>query len=155
SDAGFTPCSWNWSPPGRPSDLSEKERKGDRVLFRLCRYLTSDPEAGKETLSALTGGTMKITVGLLGAAIFLGLATLPARAEETKAKAAGKMALAKYQDAVVTVKLILKEKGSKVEMPTEISGTVLSADGLTVMSDFSTNPSGLLAGEGASMETTD
>ena len=98
---------------------------------------------------------MKITFRLLGAAIFLGLTTLPARTEEAKARAAGKMAFAKYQDAVVTVKLILKEKGRKVEMPTEISGTVLSADGLTVMSDFSTNPSGLLAGEGAGTETTD
>jgi hypothetical protein len=71
------------------------------------------------------------------------------------ARAAGRQVLARHADAVITVRLVLKrrmvyqgrEQGSSdVEM--EISGTVLTPSGLTVVSDTASNPSGSSLGGG-------
>jgi hypothetical protein len=77
----------------------------------------------------------------------LALAAGPARADTPPTlKAAAKAALAKYQDAVVTVKLVLKT--GNFESTIEIAGTVLTPEGLTVVSDSATNPFRGFTGEG-------
>ncbi len=98
---------------------------------------------------------MKTLLGLLGTALSFFLLIDPASAQEVKAKTAAKNILAKYQDALITVKLIVKNKGGGLENQLEIAGTVLSSDGLTVVSDFSSNPSALFISENDQTETTD
>ncbi len=103
------------------------------------------------------------------AAVALAAASLPApaAADEQKARAAAKAALAKYKDAVVTVRLALKRRwvfqgkeGGSMDASVEIAGTVLTAAGLTVVSDFDSNPMPPVQNEGAEgpkmeTETTD
>jgi hypothetical protein len=101
---------------------------------------------------------MKTMIGWIGAALLLALATAAASADEAKTKAAAKAALAKYQDAVITVKLVLKNRGGggKSESQVEVAGTVLSPAGLTLVSDFSSNPMSIVPELGADkIETTD
>ena len=75
-------------------------------------------------------------------------------AEDAKLKTTAKAALAKYQDAVVTVKLVVKSRTladgkevNKSERPVEITGTVLTPTGLTVISESSIDEMSLSAGE--------
>jgi hypothetical protein len=105
---------------------------------------------------------MKIGIRAVVAIGALALATVAAHAEEVGARAAAKAAFAKYRDAVVTVKLVLKTRTviggkelGKSESQMEIIGTVLTPGGLTVVSDFSSNPSSLLGGDDEKVETTD
>jgi hypothetical protein len=91
----------------------------------------------------------------------------PAAADELRARAAAKAALAKYKDAVVTVRLALKRRwvfqgkeGGSMDASMEIAGTVLTPAGLTVVSDFDSNPMPPMQNEGAEgpkmeTETTD
>jgi hypothetical protein len=70
-------------------------------------------------------------------------------------KAAARDVLSKNQDAIIQVKLTAKV--GSVDQQIEVAGTVISPAGLTVVSDVSTNPRGLLGGgeEGGRTETTD
>jgi hypothetical protein len=78
-----------------------------------------------------------------------------ARAEEATVKAA-RGVLAKYQDALITVKLVVKMRGGSQENQLEVAGTVLTPAGLTVVSDFTSNPAALFLGSGEDKsETTD
>jgi hypothetical protein len=78
-------------------------------------------------------------------ALFGGLAAFPARADD--AAKSGRAILAKYQQAVVTVKLAIKQsismggRDSKSESKTETTGTVIDPSGLTVVSLATTDPS--------------
>lgn len=75
------------------------------------------------------------------------------QADEAKVRDAARAALARYGDVIVTVKVVLKrryisqgrERGSN-ETPMELSGTVLTPGGLTVVSDVTTNPGALTPG---------
>lgn len=75
---------------------------------------------------------------------------LPAAADDTKLRDSAKATLQQYGPTIVTVKVVLKrryiaqgrERGSN-ETPMELSGTVLTPGGLTVVSDATTNPSAL------------
>jgi S1-C subfamily serine protease len=98
---------------------------------------------------------MRWRFGLGGAAVVLPLLAGPALGEEAKLKTAAREVLSKYQDALVTVKLLLKVKGSNHEDQLEIPGTVLTAAGLTVVSDFGSNPSGLFTSGDDRTETSD
>ncbi len=80
------------------------------------------------------------------------LATTALRADEPNPRKAAREVVSKYPDAVVTVKMVVKI-GSR-EQQLEVAGTVLSPEGLTVISDFTSNPSGLF-GDGGRTETTD
>lgn len=73
-----------------------------------------------------------------------------ARADEARARAAARTALARYAPALATVRLTVKPRmvfegreASGPDSTLEVQGTVLTADGLTVVSDFSTNPGSL------------
>jgi len=80
-----------------------------------------------------------------------------AAGEENNTKKVAKEIFGKYPDALVTIKFVLKV-GNKEERR-EVEGTVVSPAGLTVVSDFMTNPSvaGLLGGgdADAKAETTE
>ncbi|HUI05563.1 MAG TPA: serine protease [Verrucomicrobiae bacterium] len=71
-------------------------------------------------------------------------ATVPAQADD--AAKAGRDILAKYQNAVVTVKLAIKQsmsmggRESKTESKTETTGTIIDPSGLTVVSLMTTDP---------------
>jgi hypothetical protein len=89
-----------------------------------------------------------------------------ARSEEPNARAAARGALARHADAVITVRLTVKNRvvfqgreRNNSDSTLEIAGTVLTPAGLTVVSDFTSNPSGLFAGPGdgprVETETTD
>jgi hypothetical protein len=104
--------------------------------------------------------TNPIRLNLAVAVLVLAAGGVPA--DEARTKASAKAALAKYRDAVVTVKLVVKtrlvaggKELGKSESQVEIVGTVLTATGLTVVSDFSSNPSGILGEEMSKTETTD
>ena len=97
---------------------------------------------------------MKVRCGLVCAAALAFLVT-PGLADEAKVKTAAKEVLAKYQDALVTVKLLVKVRGSTSESQLEIAGTVLTPAGLTVVSDFTSNPSALFSPGDDKTETTD
>jgi hypothetical protein len=84
-------------------------------------------------------------------------AELPAGARETARGLMGAQG-----DAVVTVRLTIKsrmvfqgQERSGPDQTVEIAGTVLSADGLTAVSDFTSNPAGLFSGAagGPTVET--
>lgn len=74
----------------------------------------------------------------------MGLLVLPARADE--AAKSGREILAKCQQAVVTVKLAIKQSismgshDSKSESKTETTGTIIDPSGLTVISLATTDP---------------
>ncbi len=78
-------------------------------------------------------------------AVLGGWTALPVRADD--AAKSGREILAKYQQAVVTVKLAIKQSISmgghdqKSESKTETTGTVIDASGLTVVSLSVTDPS--------------
>jgi hypothetical protein len=94
------------------------------------------------------------------AACLVASLAVPAAADEAAARAAARTVLGKYADAVVTVRVVLKrrmvyqgrEQGS-AETQMEIGGTVIAANGLTVVSDSSSNPSGSFAGGDTRIET--
>lgn len=97
---------------------------------------------------------MKVRCGWVCAVAMLFIVS-PALADEAKVKSAAKEILAKYQDALVTVKLLVKTRGSTSESQLEIAGTVLTPAGLTVVSDFTSNPSALFMPGDDKTETTD
>ncbi len=78
----------------------------------------------------------------------LALAAPPAaRADEARTRDAARAVLSRYAPALVTVRLTVKARvvyegreASGPESTLEVQGTVVSPDGLTVVSDFSTNP---------------
>src|SRR5262249_59903679 len=76
-------------------------------------------------------------VGLL-CFFYLGLAAPAARADEPNPKKAAKEALAKYQDALVSVKFVLKIASH--ELRQEIEGTVISPAGLTRVLHSTSSP---------------
>src|SRR5260221_5976843 len=77
--------------------------------------------------------------------MFGGLTAFPARADD--AAKSGREILAKYQQAVVTVKLAIKQsvsmgrRDSKSDSQTETTGTVIDPSGLTFVSLATTYPS--------------
>jgi hypothetical protein len=81
--------------------------------------------------------------------VLLGLVA-PAAASDSKAPATAKSVLSSRADTVVTVQLVVKrrfvvngrEQGT-ADQKMEIAGTTLQPDGLTVVSDFTSNPAGL------------
>ncbi len=102
----------------------------------------------------------------LCAALALACAAAAARADEAKTRDAARAALAKYGEAIVTVRLTLKSRmvfqgreGASHEATMEIAGTVLEPSGLTVVSHFSSNPSDLFpappGAPKAEVDTTD
>jgi hypothetical protein len=89
------------------------------------------------------------------AAILLALGLAAADpAAEPQARDTAKRVLSTKADAVVTVQLVVKrryvvqgrEQGS-ADQKIEIAGTTLRSDGLTVVSDFTTNPAALFTSE--------
>ena len=102
---------------------------------------------------------------LVSAALLAALAPA-ASADEARARAAAKAVLATRAETVVTVQLVVKrrfvvqgrEQGS-ADQKIEIAGTTIQPDGLTVVSDFTSNPAGLFSSEGdgpkIDTETTD
>lgn len=98
------------------------------------------------------------TIALVTAALLLPAA---ARAEEARSREAARAAVARSAPALVTVRMTLKTRyvhegreGQEYERTLEVQGTVVSADGLTVVSDLSTDPESLFPpGEGAQVET--
>src|SRR5262249_21340707 len=74
-------------------------------------------------------------------------------ADSPSPKAAAREILKKYQDAIVAVKLVTKF--GQREMQVEVAGTVLTPEGLTVVSDFSSNPGRILGGDDGGNETTE
>lgn len=92
-----------------------------------------------------------MTRTLAGAALVASFAAgPPAAAQEGALRETARSVLARHAEAIVTVKVVLKrrfisqgrERGN-AETPMELSGTVLTAAGLTVVSDATTNPSAL------------
>lgn len=90
--------------------------------------------------------------------------TLPAlaRADEAGTRKAARAAMTRYGPALVTVRLTIKSRvvfeGREHDSPEytlEVQGTVVSPDGLTVVSDSATNPAAMMQGgdDGARMET--
>jgi hypothetical protein len=85
----------------------------------------------------------------------LALLALAPAALADEARDAARSILGAKSEAVVTVQLVVKrryvvqgrEQGS-ADQKMEIAGTTLQADGLTVVSDFTSNPAGLFASEG-------
>ncbi len=90
---------------------------------------------------------MKRIASVAAAALVAVLATPAARADEARTREAARAVLSRYAPALVTVRLTVKPRvvyegreASGPDSTLEVQGTVLSADGLTVVSDFSTNP---------------
>jgi hypothetical protein len=100
---------------------------------------------------------MQKMLGWLCATLLLPLlvaARVPAADDAVSIKDAAKAVLSKYQDAIVTVKLVTKT--GNVEHPSEIAGTVLTPEGLTVVSDSNSNPFQAFGDEeGGRSQTTD
>ncbi len=122
-----------------------------------CRQFPQHARGNRQRLNAkravaLCSYLLPVACCLLPVACFL----LPVACygEEPDTRKAAKDALAKYQDALVTVKFILK-MGS-IETRREVEGTMVTAGGLTVVSDFMTNPDVVGGGDSdAKTETTD
>lgn len=93
------------------------------------------------------------------------LAPVAGRADEARTREAGRAALARWAPALVAVRLTVKPRmvyegreASGPESTMEVQGTVVAADGLTVVSDFTTNPGALFAragGDRLDAETSD
>lgn len=99
---------------------------------------------------------MRNAVRALGSIAFWCVLAGMAASDDANTRKAAKEIYGKFPDALVTIKFVLKS-GNKEERR-EVEGTVLSPSGLTVVSDFMTNPSmaGLLGGDtDAKAETTD
>jgi S1-C subfamily serine protease len=107
---------------------------------------------------------MKRRVALFGLAALA--AAAGAGADEAALKAAARATLDKNAAAVITVRLTLKTRvvfqgreANTSESTMEIAGTLISAAGLTVVSDVTSNPSGLFPrrpdGPKVETETTD
>jgi hypothetical protein len=100
------------------------------------------------------------TLAALGAVALLALPPA-AGADEARTRQAARAALARYGSALVTVRLTVRmrmvHEGRQQDGPEstqEVAGTLVSADGLTVVSDFSTNPAALFEDErGPRIET--
>jgi S1-C subfamily serine protease len=93
------------------------------------------------------------TIAALAAAALL--AAAPARPDEGRTREAARAALVRSGPALVTVRLTVKSRityeGRQQEGPEstqEVQGTLVSPDGLTVLSDFTTNPAALFEREG-------
>ena len=108
---------------------------------------------------------MKGTAALAGAMMMTALAA-SASADEAALKAVARATLEKNAPAVITVRLTLKTRvvfqgreANTSESTMEIAGTVISAAGLTVVSDVSSNPGGMFPdradGPKVETETTD
>lgn len=88
-----------------------------------------------------------------------------ARADDAKLRESARAVLARYAPALVTVRLTVKSRvvydgreASGSESTLEVQGTVLSPDGLTVVSDFTTNPGSIFqraGGPQVEAETSD
>jgi len=96
---------------------------------------------------------------LAGVLLIWGVAAGACAAEKPLA-AAGRAVLAKYQDALVTVRLTAKvhrvyqgQEHAGRETTSEVSGTVLTPSGLTVFSAASGDPSGASTSRSAGSET--
>ena len=84
-----------------------------------------------------------------------------ARGEEPRARDAARAAVARSAPALVTVRMTLKTRyvhegreGQEYERTLEVQGTVIAPDGLTVVSDLSTDPESLFPpGADAQVET--
>jgi len=108
---------------------------------------------------------MRLQAVILAAVLPAALAPA-ASADESRARAAAKTLLATKADTIVTVQLVVKrrfvmqgrEQGSS-DQKIEIAGTTIQPDGLTVVSDFTSNPAGLFSSEAdgprVNTETTD
>jgi hypothetical protein len=87
-------------------------------------------------------------------AVALAAAGVAPAANPPDIKETGRTLVEKHAGAIVTVKLVLKrrmvvqgqERGSS-EVPSEISGTVISPGGLTLVSDSASNPWGMFASD--------
>jgi S1-C subfamily serine protease len=93
-------------------------------------------------------------------AMFVAAASVAA--DEARTRTSARTALTKYGDAVITVRLAVKNRvvfqgreRNNSDSTLEIAGTVLTAEGLTVVSDFTSNPSGLYTptGDGPRVDT--
>lgn len=103
----------------------------------------------------------------LAAAVVVVLAAPPARAraDEAKTREAARAVLARGAPALVTVRLTVKSRmvyegreAGGPESTLEVQGTVVAPDGLTVVSDFTTNPGSLFmraGGPQVEAETSD
>jgi hypothetical protein len=102
----------------------------------------------------------------LSAALAGTLAPAAGRADEARTRASGRAVLASQGAALVTVRLTVKTRvvyegreDTGPDSTLEVSGTVLQPDGLTALSDFSTNPTALFQrsedGPQYETETTD
>ncbi len=90
----------------------------------------------------------------VGSLLAVASVALPALAADGPSpKATAREVLKKYQDAIVAVKLVVKI-GAR-EVPLEVAGTVLTPQGLTVVSDFTSNPGRMFGEEGGGSDTTD
>ncbi len=95
-------------------------------------------------------------------AALAGAAPSWARADEAGTRKAARAALARYGPALVTVRLTVKSRmvfegreQASPEYTLEVQGTVVSPDGLTVVSDSASDPTSMFQGgdDGARMET--
>jgi len=107
---------------------------------------------------------MKGTGALAG--VMMAALAASAAADEAALKAVARATLEKNAPAVITVRLTLKTRvvfqgreANTSESTMEIAGTVISAAGLTVVSDVSSNPGGMFPdradGPKVETETTD
>lgn len=105
-------------------------------------------------------------IGTIAAvATMLLVAPGPARPAEAGIAEAARAAMGRFGPALVIVRLTVKTRvvyegreQAGPESTTEVQGTVVAPDGLTVLSDFSTNPAALFQREGGPQletETTD
>jgi hypothetical protein len=100
---------------------------------------------------------------IVAVVVALSLATSAfARQDEAGARQAARAALARYGPALVMVRLTIRSRmvlegreQTSPEYTLEVQGTVIAPDGLTVISDVSSNPAAMMQGgdEGARVET--
>jgi hypothetical protein len=90
------------------------------------------------------------TFAAVAVAAALSVAPAAARPEDAQTRAAGRAVLAKQGAALVTVRLTVKTRfvyegreESGPDSTMEVAGTVLTPDGLTALSDFTSNPAAL------------
>src|ERR1051325_693980 len=122
------PGFWNWKPAG---------------LERLPRKMNAEREFSDCRRAALRGGRYKhfLCWGL----VLLGWMASLSFADESAT--AGRQVLQRYQNAVITVKLILKQgmsynnQDSKTETKSETTGTIIDPSGLTIISLSAIDPS--------------
>ncbi len=101
------------------------------------------------------------SLAALAAAASLLIGPPPARADDAQLKDAARKVLSRYGPALVMVRLTLKPRmvyegreESGPESTIETAGTLVAADGLTALSDFTTNPTAMFQrDEGPRFET--